>query len=256
MKKKLGLAFALVLIMALVACAGQQQAASVDQGSDQGAQAGGQGGANNQGAPADQSGQGGQGNTLNSHLAMGILGLEGTSNAVTADQAKQLLPLFQQLQSTMSSFSGGNGGPNGAPNGTPDANATPQAPAGSGSGNGTDLQALYQQIEGVLTTDQIQAIEQMSFSQSDVQNLMQQYNIQFTPSAGSNGGNYPTQDPNQMATRQAERQTQVAANGGTSQPRYSGTPGAGGFGGRGGFGGYDRLFFDPLITLLQQRAGS
>jgi hypothetical protein len=38
---------------------------------------------------------------------------------------------------------------------------------------------------------------------------------------------------------------------------YSGTPGVGGFGGRTGFGGgYERLFLDPLITLLQQRAGA
>ena len=266
MKKKLSLAFALVLIMALVACAGQQQAASVDQSSNQSAQSGGQGGSDNQGAPANQGGSGSQGNSLNSRLAMGILELEGTSNAVTADQAKQLVPLFQQLQSIMGSFSGGNGGANGGSNATPDANATPQASAGSGSGNASDMQSLYQQIEAILTSDQIQAIEALSLSQSDVQTLMQQYNIQYTPVAGHNGGNYPTQSPEQSATRQAAqaaRQTQIAANGGTPDTSgtlvpggYSGTPGAGGLGGRGGFGGYDRLFLDPLITLLQQRAGS
>jgi hypothetical protein len=157
----------------------------------------------------------------------------------------------------MGSFGNGNGGANSGDSGsnaTPDANATPQAPAGSGSGNASDMQSLYQQIEAVLTSDQTQAIEALSLSQSDIQNLMQQYNIQYTPGAAQNGGNYPTQSPDQISTRQAERQTQEAANGGTPQPGFSGTPGAGG---RGGFGGgYDRLFLDPLITLLQQRAGS
>ena len=252
MKKILSLAFALVLVLALVACGGQQQAASVDQGSGQNIQAGGQSGTGDQGqgAPA------GQGNGLDSRLAMGILELEGTSNAVTASQAQQLLPLFQQLQSDMGSFGGGNGAPNGGPNATPDANATPQAPAGTGSGNVTDLQSLYQQIEGVLTSDQITAIEQLDLSQTDIENLMQQYNIQYTPGAGQNGSGFPTMSADQQATREVERQTQAAANGGTAQPAYSGTPGAGGFGGRGGFSGYDRLFIDPVVTLLQQRAGS
>jgi ABC-type phosphate/phosphonate transport system substrate-binding protein len=260
MKKKLGLAIALVFVLVLVACAGQQQPASADQNS----QAGGQSSSDNQGVPTDQSGQAaGQGTSLDSRLALGILEMEGTDNAITADQAKQLLPLFQQLQSDMSNFGVGNGGPNA----TPDANATPQAPAASGANVGANLQALDQKIEMILTTDQVQAIEQMTFSQSDIASLMQKYNIQFTPGAGQNGGSYPTQDPSQMATRQAARdarQTQVAANGGTPDTSgtlvpggYSGTPGVGGFGGRTGFGGgYERLFLDPLITLLQQRAGA
>jgi len=238
MKKILSPVIALVLALALVACGSQQPTVSADQGSGQYTQSGGQGG------------NSGPGSNLNSRLAMGILELEGTSNAVTADQAKQLLPLFQQLQSDMSNFDGGNRGPNGG------SNATPAATQETGSNNTTDLQSLYQQIEGILTSDQVSAIENLDLSQSDIQNLMQQYNIQYTPNAGSNGGNFPTQSPDQMSTRQAEQQTRVAANGGTSQPGFSGTPGAGGFAGRGGFGGYDFLFISPVITLLQQRAGS
>jgi hypothetical protein len=133
--------------------------------------------------------------------------LEGTSQAVTAGEAKQLLPLWQQVQSDM----------------------------GSGSGAAPDLQSTYQQIEQDMTADQIQAIQNMSLNQSDIQTLMQNLGIQTTPNAGPGSGAFPTLSPEAQATREA---------------RATGTPGARFLG-----GGFERVFVGPLIQLLQQRAG-
>ena len=172
---------------------------------------------------------------IQNRLAPGIFMLEGTDQAVTAQQAKQLLPLWQQVQ-------------------TLDANNTAAS---------SDIQSVYQQIEGVLTTAQIQAIQNLNLSQSSLQSLMTQLGIQFTPSAF--GGSRPTISPNERATLTAQG-TQVPGNNGF--PRGTGTPGAfngsrnfsgsgtppvpGQFGNR----GLNLEFISPLIQLLQQRAGS
>ena len=165
-------------------------------------------------------------------LAIGIFKLEGTSNAVTAAEAKTLLPLWQQVK-TLSATAG-----------------APQA----------DLQTVYTQIQGDLTSDQVSAIDGMNLTQADVQTMMTQLGIQITPGAfggggGNNGTPFPTQSADQRATRTAQRATQVAGGGGNAGGAYpapNGTPGPGG--GRGSFG-MTNMFVDPLITLLQQRAG-
>ena len=196
--------------------------------------------------PAPQASQGGNGNgggtgtrPLNQEtkLEIGIFKLEGSSNAVTADEAKALLPLWQSVK-------------------TLSANAS-TAPA--------DIQTVYTQIQNTLTADQVNAIDQMNLTQSDVQAMMQQLGIQITPGAngfpGANGGTggtpFPTLSPDERATRTAQRQAQVASGGGNTgagTPAPNGTPGFAGGGGRGGFG-LGNMFIDPLITLLQQRAG-
>jgi hypothetical protein len=184
-------------------------------------------------------------NALENRLAYGILKLEGTSYAVTADQAKVLLPLWQQIKTMTASFAANNSSNNNTNNNT----------AG-------DMQIVYSQIEKALTTDQIQAIQQDSMTQSDIQALMQQYNIQITP--GANGGNFPTLSADQRATRAAQFQQTPGAGGGRG---FGGTrtPGQnGGFGGNGtpgpngarGFRGMNFIFEDAVISLLQQRAGS
>lgn len=188
-----------------------------------------------QAPPAAQGGNGNGGaRPLNQEtkLIIGIFKLEGNNNAVTADEAKALLPLWQSVK-TMS--------------------ANPStAPA--------DIQTVYTQIQNTLTTDQLNDIDQMNLAQTDVQALMQQLGIQITPGPngfpGANGGaGFPTLSPDERATRTAQRQTQVAGGGGNTgagTPGPNGTPGFGG--GRGGFGA-GTMFIDPLISLLQKRAG-
>jgi hypothetical protein len=160
---------------------------------------------------------------LENRLAPGILKLEGSSLAITAQQATQLLPLWQQVQTLNT----------------------------SGTAQTSDYTAVYQQIESALTSDQINAIQAMSFNQSDIQALMTSLGIQITP--GAFGGNRPTLSPDQQATRTAQRTLTPGAPGGGGFSRGSGTPPAGGqFGNR----GMNTIFLNPLIQLLQQRAGS
>jgi len=162
--------------------------------------------------------------SLEDRLAPGILRLEGTNLAVTAQQAQQLLPLWQQVQTLTA----------------------------SGTAQASDYTAVYQQIESALTTDQVNAIQAMTFNQSDIQTLITTLGIQVTP--GAFGGNRPTLSLDQQATRNAQRTlTPGAPGGGGGFFRGSGTPPAGGqFGNR----GMNTIFIDPLIQLLQQRAGS
>jgi hypothetical protein len=160
--------------------------------------------------------------SLENRLAIGTLELEGTAQAVTADQAKQILPLWSTIKDMMAN------------------------PATTTS----DLLAEYQRVEGDMTSDQLQAIQNLTLSQSDTQALMKKYNIQVTPFPGETGGAFATLSPDERATRTA-RETQ---NPGTPGARFfgTGTPGARSFGER----GMNRLFLDPLIQLLQQRAGA
>lgn len=185
--------------------------------------------------------------SLESKLAAGTLKLESTKMLVTAAQAKQLLPLWQKIQTL---------------------------DASGDNANQSDKMAVYQQIEQVMTQDQIQAIQNMNLRQSDIQNLMKAYGIQVTPGAGFDG-NFPTFSPEQLATRQAlgtqepsggnfptlspeERATREAGggfgggNGGpTLSPDQLATRQAGGGRFRGGF---ERIFLDALIKVLQVRS--
>jgi hypothetical protein len=95
--------------------------------------------------------------TVQEKLGVGILKLEETSLAVTADQATTLLPLWKAIKSL------------GA-----DQNAS-QA----------EVQALYQQVEESLTSEQVQAIEQLTWTQDDLNTMMQQYGAQAAQSSTS-----------------------------------------------------------------------
>jgi hypothetical protein len=221
MKIKVFLTSIILMFFVLAACTATlpTPAASADNAAQASNGGGGQG--TNGGGQGPNGG--GQRNTLESRLAIGLLKLEGTAQAVTADQAKQLIPLWQQVKTQ----------------------------GANGAANQADIQTTYQQIEKVLTSDQTTAIQNMSLSQTDIQDMMKTLGIQITPGAGgfgrpnNNGTPFPTMSADQRATRTAQR---------TLTPG-SGNAGAGGFGGgRGGFG-FNQMFIDPLITLLQKRAG-
>jgi hypothetical protein len=172
--------------------------------------------------PAGQNGGGF--NTLESRLAMGTLKLEGSSLAVTAEEAKKLLPLWEKVKQLSTT-------------GTP-------VPA--------DVQAAYKEIEAAMTPEQVQSIQQMTFSNQDFQTLLQSLGIAITPPASQ-----PTLTANEQATRTAQRETRTAGGGNGNGGGFSrsGTPGAFGQGGqRGGFGGFSNMLIDPVIKLLTDRA--
>jgi hypothetical protein len=90
-------------------------------------------------------------------LAVGILELEGSDLAITPAQAKELLPLWKAVKSL-----------------SKDSHTT--------SG---EIAALYVQIEGVLTANQIQAIENLDLSTSNLTALVQKYEAQTVVSSSA-----------------------------------------------------------------------
>ncbi|MGE5250141.1 MAG: hypothetical protein ACM3QS_07975 [Bacteroidota bacterium] len=104
---------------------------------------------------------------------VGIFKLEGTPQAVTASQAKQLLPLWEVYSSLTQ----------------------------SGTAAQAEIDGLTQQIEQSLTPAQTKAIQDMNLTGRDLFAVMQQQGINFggprangTPSpnrSGSNGGGVP-----------------------------------------------------------------
>ena len=178
---------------------------------------------------------------LEQKLAIGTFKLEGTPQAVTAKEATDLLPLWQAVKSLSAN-----------------SNTAP-----------SEITAVYTQIEGVMTPDQTQAIQKMTWTQQDLQALMTQYGVQF-----GNGQGGQTLTADQRATRTAQFQSRGQNSGaGGFGGGQGGTPGGGGgFGGgqggtsttqrtpqpgqasrRGGMG-MNSIFVDPLIKLLQTRA--
>ena len=95
--------------------------------------------------------------TLQNKLGLGILKLEGTSLAVTADQANTLLPLWKAVKSLSS----------------------------SSLTSATEMTALYQQIEDGLTTAQVQAIQKLSLTQTQLNTLIQQNSLTSKNSSSS-----------------------------------------------------------------------
>jgi hypothetical protein len=90
-------------------------------------------------------------------LAVGLLDLQGSDLALTTAQAKELLPLWKAVKSL-----------------SIDSNTTPG-----------EMAALYAQIEGVLTASQLQAIQKLALSASELTALMQKYQGQTVVNTSS-----------------------------------------------------------------------
>jgi hypothetical protein len=103
--------------------------------------------------------------TLVDQLVIGTLKLDGTSNTVTAQQATDLLPLWQVYKDLSTS----------------DNAAQPE------------IDALVQQIQDALTPEQMQAITDMKLTREDMFATMQELGIQMGLPTGSNGTVTPGQ---------------------------------------------------------------
>jgi hypothetical protein len=149
-----------------------------------------------------------------SQLAVGLIKLEGTANAVSTSQAAALLPLWQAYGSLLSSST--------------------SAPA--------EYQGLQNQIEAALTPDQLKAIDAMKLTQGDLQTASQGlgggFSAQGTPRARTNGssggaGAFPGAGGGGGGGGGAEGR----GGGGDGGGFFAGPPGGGGgFGGGGFFG--------------------
>ncbi len=173
---------------------------------------------------------------IQAKLAIGTLMLEDTDLAVTAEQAKQLLPLWKAVKSLSAS------------------NTASQA----------EIQALYEQIQETMSPEQVQAIQEMEITPEKTQALMQKLGMEGSAMAGGQ-----TLSESDIATRTAQRsQNSGGAPGmmpmggpdmmgggpppemGTSQNRTQSTPSAG----QSQMRGANLVFVTPLIELLKERA--
>ncbi len=229
MKRLIVIPILSILALALTACGAPTAPAQSDlTNGSSGANTGSSGSSN----PAQVNGTPATGPT-GLQLAAGILKLDGTSNAVTAQEASQLLPLWQSLQQGQ-----GTSFPQGTPGARPDPGMMQQMM------QQTNAQVTL--IQKAMTPAQIQAITAMNLSRQDIFTAFQQAGISMGGS-GQGGG--------------------FAPNGGTFTPRQGtpqagGTPGAfqrsGGFGGgRQGFGNFiPPSVVDGIVQYLQKKAGS
>jgi hypothetical protein len=94
---------------------------------------------------------------VSSQLALGILELEDAENAVTAEQAKTLLPLWQAIQ-------------------------------GGSLQSEAETNAVVKQIEGAMTSEQLAAIAAMQLTFEDMGAWMQEQGLNFGLPAGAAGG--------------------------------------------------------------------
>lgn len=247
LKKALYMVSALVLLAALAACSTIQ---SVIGGSPAQANQSTNGGTANQ-----TNGRGGFGGdpakmTVEQKMGFAILKMEGTPSALTSQQAKDMLPLWEALKSMETS------------------NTT----------SADEITAIFTQMKDTLTPEQVGVVQKMTWTQADMTALMQQYGMQVGGAPGGFGGN-GTASPEQQATRAAR----TAAGGNNRQGGGfggNGGPGGGqgGFGGNGAPGGnttsggatrtpspaqlnrnaigLNSIFINPVIKLLTTKAGN
>ena len=107
-------------------------------------------------------------------LALGMLQLDGTGNAITADQAKTLLTLWQALRATTQ----------------------------SGASAQAEVSALLGQIEGALTAQQLAAIKDLKLTQTAFQQWAAANGITMGAGGGQPGGGQGL-SPEARTTRQA-----------------------------------------------------
>ncbi len=164
-------------------------------------------------------------------LVVGTFKLEGTNNAVTADQAAQLLPLWQVYKDLSASTSAAQ----------------------------EEIDALAGQIQGTMTPQQIQAITDLKLTRREIFQTMQDLgiasagrpNASGTPRPGGQGGNFQGGGPGggvpgggQGFNNGQNLSTQQIA---TLQARRSQN------GGSGQFNRIPPALFDALIKLLQSK---
>lgn len=175
---------------------------------------------------------------LSMKLPVGTLLLEDTTNAVTPEQAQELLPLWQMLRALQE----------------------------SGTSSEVEVEAVYKQIQEAMTPDQLAAIEEMS--PEDMQALMQELGLGRQGDSESDEG-----ETRGFGPPEGMMPPGGVEGGGFSPPEGMMVPGGGEGMGPGGFGdlsaeeratamagrtgmglGFGTVFTEQVIELLEERA--
>jgi len=138
-------------------------------------------------------------NALNvdQQLALGIVKLDETEYPVEREQASTLLPLWKAIKSLSDSEIAAE----------------------------EEINALFGQIEGELTDEQIAAIVEMQLTNQDMRAITQEMGLSF----GNGAGKFENLSPEQQATAKAMRESGQSPQGGSSEivPGQTGGPGGG-----------------------------
>ena len=170
-------------------------------------------------------------------LPLGILSLEETENAVTAEQAGKLLPLWQGLQS-------------------------------DDIQNGAERNAILKQIEATMTADQMTAIADMQLTFENMSQWAESNGVDLPEGrAGRGGGNGPfanmSEEESTALRAELQNMTPEERQARLSELGIEGRRGQGGqgnggqgrqAGGQGRRGGLQGVIIEPLIELLTARA--
>lgn len=167
-------------------------------------------------------------------LALGTLELEGTENAVTAEQAAALLPLWQAYNSLSAS------------------DTAAQA----------EIDALVAQIQETMSAEQTQAIADMQLTMESMRTLMQELGLSMGPGGGMNAQGTPVAvgAGTPFPDMRGDFPSDGAQPGGGQAPGGGGVPPSGGFpGGGGGFSGGGSSIpgegIDPVAIATMQASG-
>ena len=191
-----------------------------------------------QAAPSQQS----ESLPIQEQILIGTFKLEGTPQAVTAQQAAQLIPLWQVYKDLSSSDTAAQ----------------------------EEIDGLVQQIQDTMTSEQMQAIQNMNLTRQDIFTVMQdqgitqgrgQGNGNRSNSQNSNGGGFALPDggpPGGFGGGEGPGGFSGGGNGsggGSFIPEQIATAQAA----RGQAGGVNRIptgLIDALVQFLQKKAGS
>ena len=219
--KKIVISVFVILMLTLTACGaasnGTQQAASTQQGGSL---------------------------PIQEQVLIGTFKLEGTPQAVTAQQATQLLPLWQVYKDLSSSDTAAQ----------------------------EEIDGLIQQIQDTMTPEQMQAIAAMNITRQDIFTVMQDQGITQARGQGQSSGSRSNgQNGNGGGFVPPDGGPPGGFNGGGGGGGFGGGQGGGSFtpeqiataqaaraqgGGSFGFNRIPTGLIDALIQLLQTKAGS
>jgi len=155
---------------------------------------------------------------LASKLVIGSFKLEGTENAITAEQAAELIPLWQVYQQLSTSDTAAQ----------------------------EEITSLAEQIQETMTADQMAAIDAMNLTPQDVYTTMQEQGIQFGDNRQQNQSNGSQQNGSNFGP--------PGGGGGEFFVRpEGGVPGSGPGGGPGGFNNGQNLSPEQIATAQARR---
>ena len=160
-------------------------------------------------------------------LMLGTVLLEETDYSVDADQAAELLPYWQVLQSL----------------------------SGSERAAQAEVDAVFSSIEEAMTSEQMSAIEEMGLTGADTARVMEKLGIEM-----DFGSRFGDMDPEMQATMEAMRESGEGPPEGFSPGQRPGGgigPGGGlGPGGGQGFSGNTGITQEMRETAMAERGGS